>query len=345
MGTTNRALSTRLETRLKTAQALKRNGELEAAMKAASYLHTSGLEPACIRIRRTYYRHDQLRKVESERKPLPRAERPLAAQMIVPRGVALKLHLMMLFAAHCTTAPGSKLRVSVPVESETDGRRSWRGLLAVDAVSSNGAGVQVRSSSENKRRQILKALSKLRDLDLVRFNVGQRNAYDRARLLLETGGSTAAAPISYSVPTQDTSGINVPIEFFTQGWVHLLTPSETVALLMWLDVAQNQRQEELFITAAERAGRFGLGREAYETHQALDALGLITIERPPGRHDDGRFDFDFATEGGSALCHRLTNVLDTIKQPALPIVTEVLKQAVTLNEWMRPLGRKAQRAL
>ena len=67
------------------------------------------------------------------------------------------------------------------------------------------------------------------------------------------------------------------MEFFTNGWVNLLTPSETVAYLMWLDVTQNPVHEEPYVTGVERAGHFGLGRDAYD---AVWLKGAISRLKP-----------------------------------------------------------------
>lgn len=73
------------------------------------------------------------------------------------------------------------------------------------------------------------------------------------------------------------------------GGRHLLTPSEITAYLMWLDINQRPKQEEFYVTGAIRAGAYGLTREAYETHRALEAFGLIDVTPDPDSHDDGKY--------------------------------------------------------
>ncbi len=340
MGLKAEARAAKVAARANALNALQRTGELAAAVKAARELWDEGRKPSVVRIRRGYYWHSEPRKVVSERKPLPRAERPLAAQMIDSRGVALKLHLVMLFAAHCQAAERSRWRTRISVEPQEVEPVSWMGLMAAHAVSNEGAGVQVRSSIENKARQIVSGLKKLRDLDLILLpRAGGPRPYSRIELMRESGGSTAAAPIPYTVPTAG-GVIELPVEFFTHGWVYLLSPSEIMSYLMWLDVNQHPRFGEPFITAAERAGQFGLGREAYETHKQLDAFCLISVDRPTGRYSDGKFDFDYGTDAGSALCHRVTVDPQGLSRDAVAIVGDVLRRVSAVGDWDRPLDKR-----
>lgn len=337
LGVRAQAREAKLAPRLTALNAL-RQGELPAATKAVSELWREGRQPGAVRIRRGYYRHATPRPVVSERKPLPRAERPLAAQMIDPRGIALKTHLLLLFAAHCQAAERAKWRPAIPVEPEEGERYSWMGLMAAHAASTEGRGIQVRSSQENKAIQIVSAMTKLRRLGLLQPRAAAPGPYRRIELLRENGESTEAAPTPYTVPTSAAAGgtVEVPLEFFTQGWVYLLTPSEIVSYLMWLDVAGNLEGAG-FVTGAERAGHFGLGREAYESHQHLEAFCLISVERPAGRHQDGKFDFEQATESGSAKCHRVTVESDGLARPADEIIADVLGRYSATGFWSRPL--------
>lgn len=340
MGVKAEARAAKVAARANALAAMQRSGELAAAVKSLRELWDEGRQPPVVRIRRGYYWHSEPRTVVSERKPLPRAERPPAAQMIDSRGIALKLHLVMLFAAHCQAAERSRWKTRISVEPQEVEPVSWMGLMAAHAVSNEGAGVQVRSSVENKARQIVSGLQKLRDLDLLLLpRSGKPRPYSRIELLRESGGSTAAAPIPYKVPTAG-GVIALPVEFFTRGWVYLLSPSEIVSYLMWQDVNQHPRFDEPFITAAERAGQFGLGREAYETHKQLDAFCLITVDRPTGRHSDGKFDFDYGTDTGSALCHRVTIDSQGLSRDADVVVDDVLRRVSAVGEWDRPLDKR-----
>lgn len=316
------------------------SGQLAAAVDAARGLSQAGRAPQTIRIRRGFYRNEVAGEVLDERKPLPVEQRPPAGQMILPRGVALQLHLAMLFAAHCQAAPGKRWNPVLPIVpgGEDAKPRSLMGLLAVDAHSIGGAGVQAGSKWANKRRQIAAGLGKLHELNLLDLpHAGQRSPYRAMELLRESGGSSDAAPLPYQVPVAGTPGLELPVGFFTNGWLHLLTTSEIIAYLMWLDVNANPSNDEPFITGHERAGHFGLGREVYETHRQLDAFGLVAVERPEGRHDDGRFDFEHSTESGSALCHRVTVEPLGLQRDAAHVVADVLARVNAVHDWSRPM--------
>ncbi|WP_328439408.1 hypothetical protein OHA71_24015 [Streptomyces sp. NBC_00444] len=318
-----------------------RRGELPAVVDGAERLWQEERRPLTIRIRRSYYRLDEPKVVEDERKPLPMEERPLAARMITPKGVALKLHLMLLFAAQCVARPGKAWKNPYPVEPTPESSHSWMGLIATVARY-RGPGIQGASVATNKRRQVTEALRKLEGLNLIRPTQGPGRARQGFDLLFENGMSTPAAGVLYTVPVDAEPSIEVPREFFTQGWVHVLTTSEIVALLMWLDALKYDSSAtsdaSLFVTrvtAAVRQGAYGLGREAYETHQQLDAFQLLDVLRPEKRHSDGRWQ-EYAEGSSDMLCHRVALAPDGFARDAGEVVQEVLQRRDTRGDWSRP---------
>lgn len=289
-----------------------------------------------VRLRRTYLRHDVPRPVDRERNGLPRDEQPPAARLIAPRGVAGRLHLILLFAARCQAVPGRQWPNRIPIEPDSTQSFSWMGLIGAHARHTPG-GRRVASPRVNKARQITEALKKLRDQRLLEFpNAGASRPFRDFRLLCDSGASSDAAPIPYKVPRAAVPGIDVPVEFFTRGWVNLLTPSETVAYLMWLDVNQNPEHDEPYVTGVERAGHFGLGRDAYETHEQLEAFGLIDVEPALLRYEDGKYA-DYGTEAGRPICHRVT-LADGITRDAAATIEPVLRQFAATGRWGRPLS-------
>jgi hypothetical protein len=330
----------KVEVRLDALRELRR-GELPAVTAEAIRLWQGGLQPTGIRVRRAYLRNDKLKSVEDERKPLPMEERPLAARMITPKGVALKLHLMMLFAAQCSAKPGKAWKNPHPVEPTPQSDYSWVGLIATVARY-RGPGIQGASVATNKRRQVTEALKKLEGLNLIRPTKGPGRARQGFDLLHESGKSTPAAGVPYTVPTDAELFVEVPREFFTEGWVHVLTNSEIAALLMWLDALKYDRMAtsdpSLFVTrvtSAVRQGAYGLGREAYETHQQLDAFQLLDVLRPEKRHYDGRWQ-EFAKDSSDLACHRVALTPNGFNRDAGEVVQEVLQRRDARGDWSRP---------
>lgn len=268
-------------------------------------------------------------------------ERPLSARMITPRGVALKLHLMMLFAAQCSAKPGKVWKNPYPVEPSPQSDHSWMGLIATTAKY-GGPGIQGASVATNKRRQITEALKKLEGLNLIRPTKGPGRGRQGFDLLHENGKSTPAAGVSYAVPADAEPFVSVPREFFTAGWVHVLTHSEIAALLMWLDALQYDRMmtsdPSVFVTrvtSAVRQGAYGLGREAYETHQQLDAFQVLDVLRPEKRHYDGRWQ-EFAQDSSDLACHRVALTPGGFSRDAGEVVQEVLQRRDARGDWSRP---------
>lgn len=332
----------KVRARLDALTTLRTSGALAAVADAAEELASRGRAPATIRLRRTYLRHDESRYVDRERNGLPRAEQPPAARLIAPRGVAGRFHLLLLFAAHCQAAPGHQWHNRIPIEPDSTRPFSWMGLLGAHARHTPG-GPRVASPRVNKARQITEAVKKLHEHQLLELpNAGTSRPFRDFQLLCDSGASTKAAPIPYKVPRAALPGVNVPAEFFTRGWVNLLTPSETVSYLMWLDINQNPVHDEPYVTGTERAGHFGLSRDAYETHRQLEAFGLIDVEAAAGRHDDGKYA-DYGTEAGRPICHRATLTPDGITRDAAVVIEPVLHAFAAHGTWDRPLALRTGR--
>ncbi|MFD8782573.1 hypothetical protein [Kitasatospora sp. NPDC059599] len=323
--------------RLATLKRLEDNG-LADVLAASRDLWDRGLKPAAIRIRRAYYRHDDPMSVKDERRGLPHDLQPPAARLITPKGVALKLHLMMIFATQCQVAPMGKYR---PIPLDGDGGLSWRRL--VTAPSTSGTGARSNTADANKRRQLTRALDALapdapgekRLVDLP-GQAKSASRYENIQLLKEDGSSNAAETVHHRVPGAKRDYIEVPVAFFTQGWVQVLTSTEIVAYLMWLDVSAFPLHDEPYYSGVERAGHFGLNRDAYETHNPLGAFHLVNVERPEGRHDDGKYEgygSGASAESGRPPCHRITPNIAGLDRAALPVVRKAVTLYRSIGSW------------
>ncbi|WP_107081459.1 hypothetical protein [Streptomyces yangpuensis] len=323
--------------------------ELPDAVAKAQEIWERGQRPNVVRVRRSYLRLEQFGGVViDERKPLPREKRPISAQMIAPKGLSLKLHLLMLFAAQCEVAPGKKWPVPYPAEPTPQQPDSWMGLAASVAQYA-GPGVQASSVRTNKLRQVAEAMKALEKKNLVESVTGVAGQVKRGILLgCENGRSTRAASIPYTVPTDDEAYIEIPTGFFTRGWVHVLTMSEIAAILMWLDILKfDSRQITLpgatqpvtmgFVNSRDRHGWYGLGRETYETHQPLRAFQLLEVYLPPQRHLDGKWE-GYHDDHLEMAHHKIVMTPEGFDREAGKAVLEILRRRHTTGEWGRALG-------
>ncbi|MGW7587181.1 hypothetical protein ACWGKU_33425 [Kitasatospora sp. NPDC054768] len=331
----------KVKVRLNALVRLRQSGEHGAVIRDSKKLWETGTRPPAIRLRRQYYRLERMAKVVDERHPLPVEDRPVAARMILPRGVALRLHLTMLFAAQCRATAGHRWRNDIPIEPTASGL-SWAALVAANA--SANSGILNAADSTNKVRQLKEAVKKLESLHLVNVpRPSPRHPITSVQLLHESAASTKAAAIPYTVPLPTEQCIELPPEFFTHGWIHALTTSEIAALLMWLDLlafsgAQSSSGHMVTaVTGEARQGWYGLGREAYETHQPLEAFELIDVVRPEKRHYDGKWQ-GFNIDPNDLLCHRVALVPNTFARDAIRVVEPALKKRDAANYWGRPIG-------
>ncbi|MFG3180008.1 hypothetical protein ACGFZC_33785 [[Kitasatospora] papulosa] len=325
-------------------------GELPAAIAKTREIYERGHKPGVVRIRRSFIRLEKFGGlVEDERKPLPKSERPLSAQMISPRGLTLKLYLLMLFSAQCEAAVGKEWPDLYPIEPTAEKTDSWRGLVATIAKC-NGPGVQAASIRTNKVRQIAEAMKTLEKMGLLTSATGVAGQVRKGVLLLCENGKSknaGAANIPYTVPGDPEPFVEIPIGFFTNGWVQVLTTSEIAALLMWFDVMKfdasiltlddGSRIEYGYVLSNIRHGFYGLGRDAYETHQPLEAFEILRVVTHSKRHDDGKWQ-NFNEDSSDMVAHRVLLQTEGFGREAGQVVPPVLHRRHTTGEWRRPLG-------
>ncbi|GKQ36900.1 hypothetical protein [Streptomyces sp. A012304] len=327
----------RAEKRERTLRRMVRDGSLNDVLDATETLWRDGESPARIRLRAAYTRNARKPDVElDERRRPPVEAMPRFAQLLVSQGVAMQFHLTALFAAQCTTAPGRYWRNTIPLDRrQDDAEVTWLELVASPAGSGRDRDY-VSGHTANKLRQFRAALATLSRKGLVGLGQSVRGRrYDGFELLTEGRRNTRAGASRYKVPLASEACLPVPREFFTRGWVHVLTKSETAAYLMWL----HQGAATTYVTVGweTRAGLYGLGQDVYDTHQALAAFGLLEVERPEGRRDNGTWRG--YGRGSTPRRHRVRAVPDALAQDPLRIVPAALRKCAALGTWSRPLDR------
>lgn len=211
----------------------------------------------------------------SDRKALARHLRPPATRLISSRGAALRLILIILYEVQLRSRPGSHYENIRPIYSDA-GKVGWLDLLATNAKPS-GEGASYMSATAKKARQLRQTLDRLHSEKLVELprQAMTRNIHEMFRLLHETGShSYGSRP--YQVPRSRESTFPLPVQFFTNGWIHVLEDTEIAFLLIasFMD-SQTRPGDAFLISPKQRALQFGLGRDAYGAHKALQAMGLL----------------------------------------------------------------------
>ncbi len=131
-------------------------------------------------------------------------------------------------------------------------------------------------------------------------------------LLHESGGSRRGY-YEYVIPEwheNPKSIISIPVEFFTRGWVYMLTDAEIrmYFILKHLAIKFPKAHEEhgVYLVDRDREWLYAITRDIYEAHLTLSRFGLIRLVDNPLRHKDGKVvDFKgFVSRGGLVPLHR-----------------------------------------
>lgn len=240
----------------------------------------------------------------------------------------MRLYLTALYESQVRQRPGSVHTNDRPLWPSAPDDIGWVGLLAVTAkVSAKG-----RSAMDNRLRQVKSAIDRL-----VREDAATLPAADRARdkyerfLLRNDGGVQPGLPAEeHYVTPRRNEGVDIPVEFYTKNWLHCLTDSE-IALwltlrLLAIEHPAAARESGVFMSDGTRRHRFGLTRDAYESHAALRLFGLIKgVDNGP-RWRAGRS----AQLREQGLVEPLHFVLDdrVLSDSATDVVSEVLRYRI-----------------
>ncbi|WP_344501142.1 hypothetical protein [Dactylosporangium maewongense] len=241
----------------------------------------------------------------------------------------MRLYLTALYETQVRQRPGSAHTNDRPLWPPSSEDVGWIGLLAVTATVS----VRGRSEMDNRLRQVKSAIERL-----VREGAAMLPAGTRPRdkfehfLLRNDGGVQPGLPAEnrYITPRRN-EGVDIPIEFYTNNWVHCLTDSE-IALWLSLRLLAKEhptayRESGIFMAESTRKRRFGLTRDAYEAHVALRRFGLIKGVNNESRKLAGR-DEDLRKRG---LVEPFRFVLEdrTLDDKATEVVDFALRWAFT----------------
>ncbi len=253
------------------------------ANEAFKTIHSRGPSPASIVVRDGFIARPKRIYVAGEDETTTRPKPPIA-NLIRSQGLALRLELALIFLAQCNPHPGRKA-IPLPVSAASQDDDEALGLINLFATGTRhrGGSNYRRRAPAMRARQVENALDILAapTLQLVRLASGAgRSRYDSMSLNRETGVPSAKDVARYSIPAQ-RSNVSIPVEFFTRGWIQVMTDSE---IWNWLvrrhrarTVAPPQTSAAgLRLDARDRLRWYDLTRDAWDTHQVLGRLGLLT---------------------------------------------------------------------
>lgn len=230
---------------------------------------------------------------------------------------AQRLELVALALASFRSEPGIAPDLSDMVNH---GSESWSHLLADPAV------------KDPARRRMLRALERLdaEHLADVRRRRGDgRPQWQDWTLLAEDGSA-----VPYTAP-QPGQGPRVPVEFWTNGWVYVLTPPEITSYFMIRHLAWR------FIGVHGSAGvgcpprlrrTYGVTSDTYTALNELVEFGLINQTFDPRDVED---------EDSPRHVSRFQLADDKLKEPAHPAVLESLREMATPRRLVRYAGTTA----
>ncbi|WP_069385962.1 hypothetical protein [Cellulosimicrobium cellulans] len=259
---------------------------LTVAQASAAFraVYEAGSKPASILIRRSFVARHKRIHVAGEHDKTPRPKPPLATAKR-SKGVALRLELTLLFLAQAGQRPTAQFRYPVQTGSADE-----LGLIDFLSTGSNPReNTEYRLSRPAMRaRQVTNALERLAasELQLVevsRRSTGRLDATGQMWVNQETGPKTTGDVHRYRMPTPSEKVISVPVEFFLNGWVQVMTDSEIANWLLWRDQGEMREPgittaDDLFIDAQDRLDYYDLSRDVWDTHQMLTRIGLMSVE-------------------------------------------------------------------
>jgi hypothetical protein len=143
-------------------------------------------------------------------------------------------------------------------------------------------------------------------------------------LLQEPSWGGSAETREYSIPAWYEDGrtiIDIPVEFFTGGWVYLLSDSEVRMYLILSHLAKRfpseHRERGVYLNERDRKWTYSVSRDVYESHILLERFGLISRIDDPRRHGDGKaVNFSSVIQNGGILSpHRFK----VVPPPEMPL--------------------------
>jgi hypothetical protein len=181
------------------------------------------------------------------------------------------------------------------------------------------------SVAAKKSRHLFSAIENLAKEELVSLPQRAQTRYKHRGFLLnrEGGRRSVGPPPPYTVPKADEKFFTLPLTVFTRGWVHVLTDTELLFLLM-LAYFHRAAPDGFRVSSDIRLLHIGMGPDAYEAHGWLSRFSLASVTPDSGRHPDGTVH-NFS-KGGEAIPHMLQLLPEGLSANALAVVWREVDQ-------------------
>lgn len=266
---------------------------------------------------------------------LPRKP-PLASLTALQKGVGLRTALSLVFLAQTgKRALGADGRLNIRTERSTAGDEfGLVDLIAVKATHRTFPDGEeyAATTTTNRKRQIRNALAELDKphLRLVELSSAGRGRPRFAEIRLRSEeGAHGTVPPRYKFPVPGEETIPIPPAFFLNGWVHALTNREIAMWLMLRDDRVRRGEEpadrsDLRVDATRRLLEYDLKRTTWDTHQNLQAFGLLDVIVDESRRTNGT-----TLNGKRAEPHRFQLIDGGLNTSGLEKVIAVVKDTET----------------
>lgn len=330
----------RLRTRLARLQAIAEYPSLGAdqvskAVTALKDLHAKGGRGlTAVRLRPTFIVRRQQPKGEMSDRRRPEGTLPPVLQLASPNGIAQQLEIVSLFVAQThgqRRRDGRVTTLNLELDPLDAGEIGWIDVV-VPHAGHNPVAVVAASRRDNRLRQVKHALTALESKGLVELpnSTSSRGKYDGFRLLDEGGQRPTGLPLPYRVPAANDGAIEIPIDFFLNGWVYVLSKSEIALWLMLRHLrgtpAVGSDANAVAISGADRVRRYGVSKDAYKGWWLLERAGLLDVEVDLMRRGDGTVEGFDPSNPPDLHSFRLQD--DELAKPAAAAVKAAIAAAV-----------------
>lgn len=213
---------------------------------------------------------------------------PPVSQLIESRGHGLQFAMIALFLAQTKRHPGARLSIPVAPQPDTTSI-AWADFVVIP--DEDGDGSTSRRHREKRIRSAKSALTRLSDAEIsfMELNKGSSGRQiTGVNLFEESGPRLTGGPAHYITPDpRKVPSVSIPVEFFTRGWVFVLSDAEIATYLMYRHACVEAPGAPAHVTTGTREARYALKPSTWESHPVLSSAGLLDVLADPNRRANG----------------------------------------------------------
>lgn len=308
-----------------------RGDVVKAERALAGILAQSQRPPDQIAVRSTFIRRRVPASGEISDSRPPREGKPPAIDLISPNGIGQQLMLVAIFVAQTIgVTQAQQVTLPLPLDGLKAADDQWIDLVVANSRHSKET-IRATILRENRLRQFKNTLKGLWEKQLIDLpNIAsRRHRYEGFRLMDEGGRRPNGLPLHYTKPGVTEPQIQIPLDFFMQGWIYCLTKSEIALWLMIRDLSSTGDDDGwVYITGHDRLRLYGVTHEAYKGWPVLKNAGLIEVQVDPRRREDGTLDGGYDGDD-PVMCHRFRLTDEGLSRPAEHAVANALLERDT----------------